>query len=285
MCHMQRRLATFFLGLAVVLLNGPVAAAECMNFAIIQPGQPGNTQDAQPVMDALTSYLQERLSPDWEIQGIYYNRLRDALHMMKTAPPRWGIVSLGFYIEYAKRFRMYPLAATRPGGFTKDLWRLVTLKNNPEDWQDLHGTVGGTMLFDTRAAAHLLFGDKIHVLPFALRGTFQPLELLRSVYQGQKAGAILDRMQYEAAKSLPCIAALKTIYQSPPLPTSPVVSFGPPDKFTQQLTEVLRHMRDDPNAAALLRLLQTDGFGPVDKDLVKLQFPHTKKSPEGPHFR
>lgn len=264
------RLAICLLGLTVLTLNGPAAAAESMNFAIIEPGQPGTTHAAQPVMDALTSYLQEKLNPEWQIQGVYYNKLQNALHLLNSAPPRWGIVSLAFYIEFAKRFRMYPLASTRPGGFSKDRWRLVTIKASPRNWQDLRGTVGGTMLFDNHAAAFLLFGNAPHMLPFTLQGTFRPLELLRAVYRGQEAGAILDRMQYKAAKSLPCRAELKTIYESPPLPTSPVVCFGPPDKSTRQLTKVLLHMRDDPNAAALLRLLQTDGFGPVDKDLPKL---------------
>lgn len=281
MHSVQRSFAICLLGLTALLLNQPAAGADNMNFAIIQPGQPGTTQDAQPVMDALTSYLQERLNPEWEIQGIYYNKLSDALRVLENAPPRWGIVSLSFYVEFADRFHMHLLASTRPGGFDKDIWRLVTLKDNPQNWQDLHGTVGGTMLFDSHAATLLLFGDDIHVLPFALQGTFKPLELLRAVYQGSKAGAILDRIQFEAAKSLPCSADLKTIYKSPPLPTSPVVSFGPPDQATRRLTRVLRHMSEDPNAAALLRLLQTDGFGPIDQDLPKLKLKDQNDQPVG----
>ena len=85
--------------------------------------------------------------------------------------------------------------------------------------------------------------------------------------RGKAAGVVLDRMQDEALKALPLAKKIKIILTSGELPASPMVWFGRPDERMERLAAILKGMRSDPDADALLGLLQTDGFGPPDSDL------------------
>ena len=265
----------FLIAIAVFVWSGPAISGETLDFAVIQPGQPGTPQEAQPVMDALAAYVQKKMGPGVTIKGSYFNKLDSALDFLHNTLPVWGIVRLGFYSEHAIRFQMTALASTRPGGYNKDIWRLVVKMDAPEDWKSLRGKVLGNMLFETDAAACLLFEVLPAQLPFTLSGTFRPLRSLRRVIKGKTTGVVLDRAQYEALKALPLIKKIKVVHTSGELPTSPVVWFGTPDDRTKRLAAILLAMKEDRDAETLLKLLQTDGFGPADKDLPR--FRHDEK--------
>jgi len=242
-------------------------SGETLDFAVIQPGQPGTSQEAQPVMDALAAYIQKKMGSGVTVKGRYFNKLDPALDFLHNTPPVWGIVRLGFYSEQASRFQMTALASTRPGGYNKDIWRLVVKRDAPEDWKSLKGKILGNMLFETDASACLLFGVPPAQLPFALKGTFRPLRSLRRVAKGKTTGVVLDRAQHEALEALSLAKKIKTAHTSRELPTSPAVWFGTPDDRTKRLAAILLGMKEDRDAESLLKLLQTDGFGPADKDL------------------
>ncbi len=257
----------FLIAMAILVSSGPVMSGESLDFAVIQPGQPGTSREAQPVMDALSAYIQKKMGSGVTVKGLYFNKLDLALDFLHNTPPVWGIVRLGFYSEQARRFQMTALASTRPGGYNKDIWRLVVKKDAPENWKSLRGKILGNMLFETDASACLLFGVPPAQLPFALKGTFRPLRSLRRVAKGKTTGVVLDRAQHEALEALSLAKKIKTAHTSRELPTSPVVWFGTPDDRTKRLAAILLGMKEDRDAESLLKLLQTDGFGPADKDL------------------
>ena len=250
---------------------GPATSADVLDFVVIQPGQPGTPQEAQPVMDALAAYIQKKTGFDGAINGAYFNQLDSAVDFLHNKRPAWGIVRLGFYSEQSEAFQMTAIAATRPGGYDTDVWRLVVSSGGPGEWKGLEGKVLGNMLFEKAAAACLLFGLPADRLPFALEGTFQPLRSLRNVIKGKAAGVVLDRSQAEAVKTLPLEKDIKVIHTSADLPASPVVWFGTPAKGTRSLTSVLLSMKEDTDAQALLKLLQTEGFGPPDPQLPRFR--------------
>jgi len=240
-----------------------------LDFAVIQPGQPGSPEDARPVMEALAAYIRKKAGHEATVNGSYFNELDPALDFLHNKRPTWGIVGLGFYSEHAAVFQMTAIAATRPGGYVKDIWRLAVSREGCVDWKGLQGKVMGNMLFEREAAACLLFGMPAARLPFALEGTFQPLRSLRNVVRGKGAGVVLDRIQYEAVQALPLANEINVIHTSGELPASPVVWFGEPDVRAQGLAAILLGMKEDGNAQTLLKLLQTDGFGPADAELPK----------------
>lgn len=251
-------------------VSGYVEAGN-LDFAVIQPGQPGTEAEARPVMDALADYIQLKMASDETIKGHYFNQLTPALAFLKSSPPAWGIVQLGVYIQYATDFQMTPVAVTRPGGFTKDIWRLMARMDGISDWQSLNGKIRGNMLFEKKAAACLLFGLPPGRLPFTLEETFRPLRSLRSLVKGKITGVVLDRVQYETVNTMPIGKKIKVMHISRELPTSPVVWFGAANDSTKKLAGVLQGMKADANAAKLLTLLLTDGFGSVDPDLLQFR--------------
>jgi hypothetical protein len=255
----------------LVSTASPAFCSENFDFVIIQPGQPGTSEDAQPVMDALATYLQKKLGADVTIRGRYFNQAEQAAAYLAGNRPQWGIVGLGYYLGHAGDLCMTPLASTRPGGSDSDTWRLVVAKNGPDKWQTVKGVVSGTMLFEPGIAAGLLFDSSVAELPFSLEGTIRPLSALRSVLRGKGGAVVLDKPQYDAVQALPMASGVKVLKTSRSLPTSAVVVFGPKKKLHERLSSVLREMRKDPAAADLLKLLQTEGFGPVDKRLDALK--------------
>lgn len=251
-------------------VSGYVEAGN-LDFAVIQPGQPGTEAEARPVMDAFAHYIQQKMESDETIKGHYFNQLAPALAFLESSPPAWGIVQLGVYVQHALDFQMTPIAATRPGGFTKDIWRLMAQKDGSSKWQSLNGKIRGNMLFEKKAATCLLFELLPDRLPFTLEGTFRPLRSLRSLVKGKITGVVLDRVQYETVKTMPIGKKIKVIHISRELPTSPVVWFGGASNTRKKLAGVLQGMKEDVNAAKLLTLLQTDGFGPADPDLLQFR--------------
>lgn len=258
--------------LAVLFFIAAPAAAQPLNFAVIQPGQPGTAQEAQPVMDALGAYLRGKVDTATAVQGVYINELPQALAVLREASPQWGIVSFPFFARHAEEFAMTPLASSRPGGDEKDQWHLLVPASEGGNWQELRGTVEGTMLFDPAPAACLLFGRIPGELPFGLEGTRTPLQAVRAAARGKTAGIVVDRLQLEAFRVLPVAGDLKEIAATAQIPTSPVVWFGKKDERYHRLQEVLLSMAKDPEAADLLLLLQTEGFGPPDPDLGSMRF-------------
>jgi hypothetical protein len=273
----KTRSAICFLAATVVISWGAVAmAADSFDFAVIQPGQPGTSKEAQPVMDALAAYIQKQMGKDAAVKGTYFNHPGPALDFLNQTPPAWGIVRLGFYSAHARLFHMTALASTRPGGHPKDIWRLIVPGQGPKDWKTLTGKVMGNMLFEPDAASCLLFGLPAARLPFRLEGTFRPLRSLREVMRGKLAGAVLDRLQYEAVQALPLGKDIAVAHTSSDLPTSPVVWFGKTDERAGKLRAILLKMKRDHDAQTLLKLLQTDGFAPADPDL-----PNFRQTGEG----
>jgi hypothetical protein len=211
------------------------------------------------------------MGPDETIKGHYFNHLDAALAFLKSSPPAWGIVQLGVFVQHAMDFQMTPVATTRPGGFANDVWRLMARKDAGSDWKSLNGKIRGNMLFEKKAAACLLFGLLPDRLPFTFEGTFRPLRSLRSLVKGKITGVVLDRVQYEVVKTMSIGKKIKVMHISRELPTSPVVWFGDENDSTKKLACVLQGMKEDVNAAKLLALLLTDGFGPADPDLLQFR--------------
>lgn len=255
--------------LAVLLCQG-AALAGPLDFCVIQPGQPGTQKDGQPVMDQLAAYVQKKLGPEAQVSGRYFNELLPAVGFMDKTPAKWGIVSLGFFLEFGKRFPMTPLASSLPRGAKKDVWRLVVPRKAPPDPKEIAREVRGTMLFVPGPVQCLVFADLPKPLPFPLNGTLQPLMSLREAAQDKIGGVILDRTQFDAMQNLPLFRDFKAVLSSKELPTSPVVWFGAPNEDARRLAEVLHKMAADPEAAPLLKVLQTQGFGPADPDLARL---------------
>ncbi|NDV22525.1 phosphate/phosphite/phosphonate ABC transporter substrate-binding protein [Desulfovibrio sp. JC022] len=258
---MFRRVIVF--AFVLVLTLSSVAFAGRFDFAILQPGQPGTTAEAQPVMDELAKYLSAKLGEN--VKGVYYNDLNAALDYLGKNKPTWAISGLTFYKSYVDKFAMVPVASTLPQGMEKDVWRLIVPASGPDSPEKVQGTVYGSMLYTPQSLGILFSGNKSG--EFTVEGTHKALRMLRKVNKGKVSGVVLDAVQYSVIKDSSRYSNTKVIYTSPKLPNSPVVWFGNTSDDAFRLQAVLLDMDKDPAANDLLKLLQTAGFNPADKDL------------------
>jgi ABC-type phosphate/phosphonate transport system substrate-binding protein len=258
---MFRKVTAFAFILVLVMISS--ASAGRFDFAVIQPGQPGTTVEAQPVMDELAAYLSAKLGE--KVQGVYYNDLTKALDYLDKNKPAWSICGLTFFKSYSAKFPMTPVASTLPQGMKKDVWRLIVPASGPDSYEGVTGKVYGSMLYTPQSLEILLAGKKGG--NFSPEGTRKALRMLRKVNKGRIAGVVLDAVQYSVVKDSDRYSGTKVIYTSPELPNSPVVWFGEPTDDAFRLQSVLLDMSKDPAANNLLKLLQTSGFNPADKDL------------------
>ncbi len=249
--------------LLVLLLATSVFAGGRFDFVIIQPGQPGTTVEAQPVMDSLAEYMSIKLGT--AVKGVYYNDLGLAIDYLGKNKPAWGITGLTFFKSYEDKFKMHPVASTLPQGLDKDIWRLIVPADGPDSIKDVKGSVYGSMLYAPAARSILVSGSEES--SFEMEGTHKALRMLRKVNKGKAAGVCLDAVQYSVIAGSSRYANTKVIFESAKLPNSPVVWFGDTTDDALRLQGVLLDMKKDPAAADLLKLLQTEGFKPADGDL------------------
>jgi ABC transporter, phosphonate, periplasmic substrate-binding protein len=265
----MRHLRSLLIGaplLAAILVQVPAMAAQPIHFLLIQPGSPGTTEEAAPLIGRLADYLAARLPKGTIVAGLYLNSIDQVTPAIKKDHPRFAIVTLPYYLEHRAAHDWRPQLATRPGGYTEEQYRLlVATGSHAATWRALDGDVAGTLCFTAEPVARLFFEESAASLPFRCRPTDRLLTAARRVIRGELSGLLVTEEQYASLMLLPERKQLRAVSTSPPLPTPLVVTFGPPDGPLNGIIQALLGMKDDPTAHDLLIELRTDGFGPVDQ--------------------
>jgi hypothetical protein len=260
-----------FLCCAIWLMAAvPAHAAQPIHFLLIQPGSPGTTEEAAPLIDRLADYLAAHLTKGTAVAGLYLNSIDAVQAAIKRDHPRFAIVTLPYYLEQRAVYDWRPQLATRPGGYTEEQYRLLVAASNPAgSWRALNGDVAGTLCFTADPVARLFFEEPATALPFHCRPTDRLLSAARRVIRGKLNGLLVTEEQYASLTLLPETKQLRALSTSPPLPTPLVVTFGPPDALLNSVIKTLLGMKDDPTAHELLTELRTDGFGPIDPAAIE----------------
>jgi len=259
-------------GAAWLLPTAPTAAAAPIHFLLIQPGSPGTTEEAAPVIGRLADYLAQHLPKGTAVAGLYLNSIDQVPPAVAKQKPRVAIVTLPYYLEHRAVYDWRPQLATRPlptgqagGGKTEDHYHLlVSTTNSAAGWETLSGEVAGTLCFTPEPVARLLFNRPAAALPFHCQPTDRLLRASRQVARGELAGLVVTDEQYTSLMALPEGTSLKELHATGPLVPPLVVTFGPPDAPLEAVINALRGMKNDPSAHDLLGELRTDGFGPID---------------------
>ncbi len=258
--------------LLLVLLLAPIATAadDPLTFALIQPGAPGTTEEAAPLMARWADYLSARLPGRPPVTGLYVNSIDRAGNVLSQIKPRFAVVTLPYYLEQRRRRNFQPQLISRPGGQTVDRYRLLVRTDHPATgWQALTGEVAGALCHTADAAARLTFQRSAAELPFRCQPTDRLLRSARQVVQGELSGLLVTDEQYLSLVALPEGKQLRVLHTSEPLPPPLVVTLGRPDGVQHAIIQILLGMKDDPTARELLTELRTDGFGPVDLDALE----------------
>ncbi len=269
----MKSLRSVILPVIAVLLASTASAATAADdpllFDLIQPGSPGSTEEAAPLMARWADYLSAHLPGHPPITGRYVNTNEQARIVLSQIKPRFAVVTVPYYLEHRSAYNFQPQLATRPGGRTEDRYRLLVSTTNPiTTWEKLTGDVAGTLCHTPEAVARLLFQRTASTLPFHCQPTDRLLRAARQVVRGELNGLLVTDEQDTSLMALPEGASLKALHATGPLPPPLVVTLGRPDAVQQSIIQTLLGMKDDPTAHELLTELRTDGFGPVDLNVL-----------------
>jgi len=243
------------------------AADDPLTFVLIQPGSPGSSEEAAPLMARWAGYLSAHLPGRPRVNGLYVNSLEQAKSVVQSKnKPHFAIVTLPYYLEQRGRHDLQPQLISRPGGKSDDRYRLLVATASPvANWRALKGDVAGTLCYNADAVARLMFRQpSFAALPFRCQPTDRLLRGARQVVRGELSGVLVTDEQFTSLMALPEGKQLRLLHASELLPPPLVVTFGQPDAALHGVIQALLGMKDDPTAKELLTELRTDGFGPLD---------------------
>jgi len=259
---------------------GPLAFAAAIFAApagslivVCAPGFPGNTEQAQPTMDAFARSAGAAAGPAAGVVGaVYYETETGGTARLATPEAAFAIVPLPFFLKHETELRLEPrLVVVQPTGVT-ETWSLVAGRGRvtkPEDLADW--TVTGPVGYAPAFIGGPLFGGwgalpKSATIAF----TAAPLAALRRAAAGGKVAVVLDASQAAALSTLPFGASLEIVTRSKPLPGSLLCSVGDrlPADAVGQLLQAFSRLHETPEGAAALGGMRMVRFGPLDRDAI-----------------
>lgn len=267
--------------------------------AIVQPGYPGSTAEAETFMAQFTKYVGEA-SGLAGLGGAYYNDAKKALAAIAERDPPFGLVSLGFYLEQRKKLGLTALAAARP-------WDAFVVLGPPgaEPAKLAGKTVAGGPLHEVKFLERIAFRDKAPVGAWEAAPTYaaRALRETRRAWDpkaGEKArgrydAAVLTGRDFKGLKGLDVAKGLAVVLESEKYPPSLLVAFGarPPEEgaegagtgggegpakpalSSEEMEKVVQAFLDFPKNPAgrdLLREMGAEGFDRIDREwLAKME--------------
>ena len=247
-------------------MNAMLAAA----FLFLKTGEKFATQEtAGPTVAELTAYAGDKVGAKLEPRVM--NDPVKAAEFCGANKPVAGIVTPGFYLQYAKALQMEPLLETKRAGVKEERCMLVVRKDASDDLAKLAG----------KTIATPLANEQRYVMSVILQGKLG--EEIRLKQVGDVESAVFDLV--ESAKNatdavLMEVGAwglfkddselgpkLKVVYQSEELPRDLVVIFGKPEGFdADKLRTTLKEMTGNDAGKRILNSIRVESFVEIDKE-------------------
>jgi len=262
-----------FAFIAIILWSNTCQALPTnARFAFFYPGEAGSSKEAQPILNAFSEYIDDRISP-YAVVCKYYNKLDEGLELIKKANMQLGIISYSTWIQYRAQLpdgTAWLATLPLPGGEQYEAYSMVSREGMPK---------AGSKIFTSEPLGYKFIQE--HLFPNLAGGvkltrTKQMLFKLKEIAEGKvKGSAILTPMEaYTLSKlSAPWVMNLKMIQTSNKVPTARVVVFDPVWKGRKRLKQVLLKAAKDTEAADILAELRLKGFAEI-KPLKKQAITH-----------
>jgi len=275
---MRSRIPSVFVVCALSILvaaPGGLPAGATRTLVVCSPGSPGNTEQAQPTMDAFAH--DAATAAGWSPAGlgaIYFETAQAGLARLEQDDAALAMVPLPFFVKYGAGLKLDPILTVAPetaGGDPPggEVWALVAKKGAVRDPGSLAGwEITGTPGYAESFVRRVILSD-FGPLPADTTVSFTPrvLAALRKAAAGEKVAALLDETQTAALGSLPFGSDLEIVARSRPLPSALMcVVRGRLDaEGASALSGALRAMRDTPEGRKTLASIRVDRFEPVDR--------------------
>jgi hypothetical protein len=257
-----------------LLCIASAATAGEMTLVICAPGYPGNSEQAQPVMDDLAAALGGAMAGDPDYMGaVYHNELDAGLARLSEEDAVAALVPLPFYLRYRKELGLRPLAQALPISGPTESWSLVAHRgaigdvSSLEGWE-ITGMPGYAPAF-VREVAFPDWGKIPESVP--IRFTARAVSALRKAAAGEKLAVLLDGAQSESLPALPFSSELEVVASSRPLPTSLVCALG--ERLSKddaaELVSALLGLGETESGRELLASLRMTGFEQPDEAAIE----------------
>jgi ABC-type phosphate/phosphonate transport system substrate-binding protein len=249
-----------------IIVNAILAAA----FLFLKTGEKFATQEtAGPTVAELTTYAGNKVGAKFEPHVM--NDPVKAAEFCGANKPATGIVTPGFYLQYAKALSMEPLLETKRTGVKEERCMLVVRKDASDDLAKLVG----------KTIATPLANEQRYVISVVLRGKLGEEVRLKQVNDAE--GAVFDLVEgtknaadavlmevgaWALFKDDPELGPkLKVIYQSEELPRDLVVAFGPKNDAlnADKLRAALKEMNGNDAGKQILNSIRVESFVEIDK--------------------
>jgi ABC-type phosphate/phosphonate transport system substrate-binding protein len=239
-------------------------------FLFLKTGEKFATQEtAGPTVAELTAYVGDKVGVKFEPRVM--NDPIKAVEFCGTKKPAAGIVTPGFYLQYAKALQMEPLLETKRTGVKEERCVLVVRKDASDDLTKLTGKTIATLLANEQryvmgVILQSKLGEEVRLKPVAdVEGAVFDL------VEGAKNAADAVLMEADARalfKDDPELGSkLKVVYQSDELPRDLVVTFGPKSDAldADKLKSALKEMSGNDAGKKVLNSIRVEAFVEIDK--------------------
>ncbi|HLU50128.1 MAG TPA: hypothetical protein VK116_18655 [Planctomycetota bacterium] len=219
----RRALALLLVSFALAAGSRSIARAED-RLAVIQPGFPGSTEDAAPILSRLASVLAPRAGVK-ALQAVYHNVPEEALADLRAKGATFGIVSVGFYLEHRKRFGLVPLLELLPAGG----YRVLVppgVQGGVESLRD--APVVGGVLYDLEFVRRIAFAHVAGVAEWKTTPTVQVTRALRHLERGRYRAIVVHDREYTTLAELGRLEKYRELARSEEYPVGVLVAFGAP---------------------------------------------------------
>jgi hypothetical protein len=231
------------------------------------PGYPGETADAQPLLDKFASAA--AAAAGWSagsLTAVYDPTEEGGLARLASSDAALAFVPYPFFVQHAARLHLRPLVqADVAGTGPRERWTLVANSGRVNGPATLAGyTILSVAGYAPEFVRHSALGAWALPENVKIESTGQILSALRRVAAGEQVVALLDRTQTAALPTLAFAHELKALIQSPELPVAlvAVVDSRLPASRARSLQSALLKMGHGAGEAETMASLRLRAFVP-----------------------
>jgi hypothetical protein len=275
-----------FLTLALAAPRQVLPSPATRILVVCSPGSPGDTEQAQPTMDAFAKAAARSAGwPEGSLQAVYFEAAEPGLARLRSDAVL-ALVPPAFLSRYGKELALTPrLEAVLDSG-KPETWSLVAAKGRITSPDSLKGwEVTGAPGFAPNFVRGDLFKDW-GKLPSDLQVTFtpRPLTALKRASEGEKVAVVLDSAGTAALPSLPFAAKLEVAARSHPLPGALLCTVGNrlPASEAESLVKGLARLGEKQEGAEVLQSMRLSKFAAIGKKRPPQAATPSRKAPPPP---